>query len=36
MPKILYPQVVEEDPKELEKLEKQHRYTHLFQRVRML
>ncbi|MDQ5830022.1 MAG: winged helix-turn-helix domain-containing protein [Actinomycetota bacterium] len=36
MPKILYPQVIEEDPIELEKLEKQHRYTHLFQRVRML
>jgi transposase len=36
MPKILYPQVIKEDPKELEKLEKQHRYTHLFQRVRML
>jgi transposase len=36
MPKILYPQVIQEDPHELEKLEKQHRYTHLFQRVRML
>jgi hypothetical protein len=36
MPKILYPQVIEEDPRELEKLEKHHRYTHLFQRVRML
>src|SRR5215208_619736 len=36
MPKILYPQVIEEDPHELEKLEKHHRYTHLFQRVRML
>ena len=36
MPKILYPQVIQEDPKELEKLEKHHRYTHLFQRVRML
>ena len=36
MPKILYPQAIKEDPKELEKLEKQHRYTHLFQRVRML
>ena len=36
MPKILYPQVVTEDQKELEKLEKRHRYTHLFQRVRML
>jgi transposase len=36
MPKILYPQVIKEDPRELEKLEKHHRYTHLFQRVRML
>jgi hypothetical protein len=30
MPKILYQQVIEEDPRELEKLEKRHRYTHLF------
>jgi len=36
MPKILYPQVIQEEPRELEKLEKHHRYTHLFQRVRML
>src|ERR687892_2931894 len=36
MPKILYPQVIEEDPHELEKLEKHHRYSHLFHRVRML
>ena len=36
MPKILYPQVVTEDQNEVEKLEKRHRYTHLFQRVRML
>jgi transposase len=37
MPKILYPQVIKEDPHELKKLEKRHRrYTHLFQRVRML
>src|SRR5215208_3349639 len=36
MPKILYPQVIEEDPEELKELEKYHRYTHLFQRVRML
>src|SRR5919199_2108695 len=36
MPKIPYPQVIKEDPRELKKLEKQHRYTHLFQRVRML
>jgi len=36
MPKILYPQVITEDPHELKRLEKRHRYTHLFQRVRML
>ena len=36
MPKIRYPQVIEEEPHELEKLEKHHRYTHQFQRVRML
>ena len=36
MPKILYPQIIHEDPHELERLEKRHRYTHLFQRVRML
>src|SRR5215207_2700077 len=36
MPKILYTQVIKEDPRELEKIEKHHRYTHLFQRVRML
>jgi len=36
MPKILYSQVIEEDPNELKKLEMHHRYTHLFQRVRML
>ena len=36
MPKILYSQVIEEDPRELKELEKHHRYTHLFQRVRML
>jgi len=36
MPKIHYLRVIEEDPKELKKLEKYHRYTHLFQRVRML
>src|SRR5918996_632924 len=36
MPKILYPQVIKEDPRQLEKLEKHHRYSHLFQRVRML
>src|SRR5215208_4284743 len=36
MPKILYSQVITEDPKELKELEKYHRYTHLFQRLRML
>ena len=36
MPKILYAQVIEEDPQELKELEKHHRYSHLFQRVRML
>jgi transposase len=36
MPKILYPQVIEEDPQQLKELEKRHRYSHLFQRVRML
>jgi transposase len=36
MPKILYPQVIEEDPQQLKELEKRHRYSHLFQRVRMI
>jgi transposase len=36
MPKIDYPQVIKEDSQELEDLEKQHRYTHLFHRVKML
>ncbi len=36
MPKILYSQVIKEDPQELKELEKHHRYTHLFQRLRML
>ena len=36
MPKILYSRVIEQDPQELKELEKRHRYTHLFQRVRML
>jgi transposase len=36
MPKILYSRVIEEDPQQLKELEKRHRYTHLFQRVRML
>jgi len=35
MPKILYSRVIEQDPQELKELEKRHRYTHLFQRVRM-
>jgi len=36
MPKIDYPNVIEEDVEELKKLEKRHRYSHLFHRVRML
>lgn len=36
MPKIDYPQVIKEDPQQLEDLEKRHRYTHLFHRVKML
>jgi transposase len=36
MPKIHYSQVIEEDPQRLKELEKYHRYTHLFQRLRML
>ena len=36
MPKIDYPQVIKEDSQELEDLEKRHRYTHLFHRVKML
>src|SRR5215218_4010464 len=36
MPKIDYPNVIEEDIEELKKLEKRHRYSHLFHRVRML
>ena len=36
MAKILYSQIIEEDPKELKELEKYHRYTHLLQRLRML
>src|SRR5215213_2737411 len=36
MPKILYSQVIAEDPEELKELEKYHRYSHLFQRLRML
>ena len=36
MPKIHYTRVIEEDTQQLKELEKRHRYTHLFQRVRML
>ena len=36
MPKIHYSRVIEEDPQRLKELERYHRYTHLFQRVRML
>jgi transposase len=36
MAKILYPQVIAEDLDVLKELEKYHRYSHLFQRVRML
>ena len=36
MPHIDYPNVITETPEQLRKLEKHHRYTHLFQRVRML
>ena len=36
MAKILYPQVITEDVDDLKELEKYHRYSHLFQRVRML
>jgi transposase len=36
MPNIDYPRVIEEDSEELEKLEKRHRYGHLFHRVKML
>jgi transposase len=36
MAKILYPRVITEDLDDLKELEKYHRYTHLFQRVRML
>ncbi len=33
---IDYPTVITETPDELHELEKRHRYTHVFQRVRML
>jgi transposase len=36
MAKILYPQVITEEIDDLKELEKYHRYSHLFQRVRML
>src|SRR3954453_22160307 len=36
MPNIDFPRVIKVDPQELKQLEKYHRYTHLFQRVRML
>jgi len=36
MPKIHYSRVIEEDPQELKELERDHRYTRLFQRLRML
>ena len=36
MPHIDYPQVIAEDQEELKKLEKRHRYSHLFHRVKML
>jgi transposase len=36
MAKILYPQLITEDLDDLKELEKYHRYSHLFQRLRML
>jgi transposase len=36
MPYIDYPKAIEEDIEELRKLEKRHRYSHLFHRVKML
>jgi transposase len=36
MAKILYPQVITEELDDLKELERYHRYSHLFQRVRML
>ena len=36
MPNVDYPRVISESQEELEKLEKRHRYSHLFHRVRML
>lgn len=36
MPNIDYPQMIVESEEDLKKLEKRHRYSHLFHRVRML
>lgn len=36
MPTIDYPRVIKEDQEDLRELEKRHRYSHLFHRVRML
>jgi transposase len=36
MPQINYPQVIAEDQEELTRLEKRHRYSYLFHRVKML
>jgi transposase len=36
MPHIDYPNVITENAAQLHELEKRHRYTHLFQRVRMI
>lgn len=36
MPHINYPTAISESPEQLRELEKRHRYSHLFQRVRML
>lgn len=36
MPHIDYPNVITQSPEQLHELEKRHRYTHLFQRLRML
>jgi transposase len=36
MPHINYPEVIKESQRELQKLEKRHRYTHLFHRLKML
>jgi transposase len=36
MPHIDYPKVIKEGQEELQRLEKRHRYTHLFHRVKML